>query len=34
MDFTRLSTLRNYKEVANVKMLDTTNLALHEVAQE
>ncbi len=33
MDFTRLSTLRSYEEVANVKILDTTNLALHEVAQ-
>jgi hypothetical protein len=34
MDFTRLSTLRTYEEVANVKILDTTDLALHEVAQE
>ncbi len=33
MDFTRLSPLKSYEEVANVKILDTTDLALHEVAQ-
>ena len=32
MDFTQLSTLKSYEEVANVKILDTTDLALHEVA--
>ena len=32
MDFTRLSALKSYEEVANVKILDTTDLALHEVA--
>lgn len=32
MDFTRLSTLKSYEEVANIKILDTTNHALHEVA--
>ena len=34
MDFTRLSTLRSYDEVATVKILDTTNFALHQVAQD
>ena len=34
MDFSRLSALKSYEEVANVKILDTTDLALHEVAQE
>lgn len=33
MDFSRLSALKSYEEVANVKILDTTDLALHEVAQ-
>ena len=32
MDFTRLSALKSYEEVANVKILDTTDLALQEVA--
>jgi len=32
MDFGKLSSLKNYEEVANVKILDTTELALHEVA--
>lgn len=32
MDFSRLSALKNYEVVANVKILDTTELALHEVA--
>ena len=32
MDFSRLSSLKSYEEVANVKILDTTELALHEVA--
>ncbi len=32
MDFTRISTLKSYEEVANIKILDTTDLALHEVA--
>ena len=34
MDFTKLSALKSYEEVANVKILDTTDLALHEVAGE
>ena len=34
MDFSRLSALKNYEEVANVKILDTTELALHDVAGE
>ena len=34
MDFSRLSALKSYEEVANVKILDTTELALHEVAQQ
>jgi N-acetylglutamate synthase-like GNAT family acetyltransferase len=34
MDFTKLSTLKSYEEVANIKTLDTTNLSLHEVAME
>lgn len=34
MDFKRLSALKSYEEVANVKSLDTTDLALHEVAME
>jgi GNAT superfamily N-acetyltransferase len=34
MDFTRLSALESYEEVANIKILDTTDLALHEVAVE
>jgi GNAT superfamily N-acetyltransferase len=34
MDFSRLSSLKNYEEVANVKILDTTELALHEVAMK
>jgi len=29
-----LSKLRSYDEVATVKILDTTNLALHQVAQD
>ncbi len=33
MDFSRLPHLRSYDDVANVKILDTTNLTLHEVAQ-
>ncbi len=32
MDFTKLSALKSYEEVANVKILDTTDLALNEVA--
>lgn len=32
MDFTKLSALKSYEEVANIKILDTTDLALHEVA--
>ena len=32
MDFTRLSALKSYEEVANVKILDTTDHGLHEVA--
>ena len=32
MDFSRLSALKSYEEVANVKILDTTDLALNEVA--
>lgn len=34
MDFTRLSALKSYEEVANVKILDTTDYGLHEVAGE
>jgi N-acetylglutamate synthase-like GNAT family acetyltransferase len=34
MDFTKLFALKSYEEVANVKILDTTDLALHEVAGE
>ena len=34
MDFSRLSVLNSYDEVANIKILDTTDLALHEVAVE
>ncbi len=34
MDFSRLSALKSYEEVANVKILDTTELALHEVAMK
>lgn len=34
MDFSRLSAIKSYEEVANVKILDTTDLALHEVAGE
>jgi GNAT superfamily N-acetyltransferase len=34
INFTRLSALKSYEEVANIKILDTTDLALHEVAQE
>ena len=34
MDFSRLSALRTYEEIANIKILDTTNHALNEVAQE
>ena len=34
MDFSRLSVLNSYEEVANIKILDTTNLALHQVAGE
>ncbi|MFM8454348.1 MAG: GNAT family N-acetyltransferase [Gammaproteobacteria bacterium] len=33
MDFTKLSALKSYEEVANVKILDTTDLALNEAAQ-
>jgi hypothetical protein len=29
----RLSVLKSYEEVANIKILDTTNLNLHEVVQ-
>ena len=32
MDFTKLSALKSYEEVVNVKILDTTDLALNEVA--
>lgn len=34
MDFTKLSALKSYEEVATIKILDTTDLALHEVAVE
>ncbi|WPX99858.1 GNAT family N-acetyltransferase N-terminal domain protein (plasmid) [Candidatus Megaera polyxenophila] len=34
MDFSRLSILRNYEEVANIKILDTTDLALYDVARK
>jgi hypothetical protein len=34
MDFSRLSVLNSYDEVANIKILDTTDLALHEVAAQ
>lgn len=34
MDFSRLSALKNYEEAANIKILDTTDLVLHEVAGE
>jgi hypothetical protein len=34
MDFSRLSALKSYEEVANVKILDTIDLALHEVAMK
>lgn len=34
MNFSRLSVLNSYDEVANIKILDTTDLALHEVAGE
>lgn len=34
MDFSRLSAIKSYDEVANIKILDTTDLALHEVAVE
>ena len=34
MDFTRLSALKSYEEVASVKIIDTTDYALHEVAEE
>jgi hypothetical protein len=34
MDFSCLSSLKSYEEVANIKILNTTGLALHEVAQE
>ena len=34
MDFSCLSPLKSYEEVANIKILDTTNLTLREVAQE
>jgi GNAT superfamily N-acetyltransferase len=34
MDFTKLSALKSYEEVANIKILDTTDLALNEVAGE
>ena len=33
MDFSRLSALKSYEEIANIKILDTTNFNLHEVAQ-
>lgn len=33
MDFSRLSVIKSYDEVANMTILDTTDLALHEVAQ-
>jgi hypothetical protein len=32
MDFSKVSPLKSYEEVGNVKILDTTELALHEVA--
>ena len=31
MDFSRLSALKSYEGFANIKILDTSNLALHEV---
>ncbi len=34
MDFSRLSALKSYEEVANVKILDTTDLDLHEVTRQ
>lgn len=34
MDFTKLSALKNYEEAVNIKILDTTDLAFHEVAVE
>jgi gluconate kinase len=34
MDFRQFNNLASYKEVANVKILDTTDLALHEVARK
>lgn len=34
MDFSRLSILRNYEEVANIKILDTTDLALYDIARK
>lgn len=34
MDFSRSSALKSYEEVANIKSLDTTDLALHEVAAQ
>ena len=33
MDFSRLSIFKSYEEVANVKILDTTEFALHDVAR-
>jgi GNAT superfamily N-acetyltransferase len=34
MDFSKLSSLKSYEEVANVKILDTTDIALDEVAEQ
>lgn len=34
LDFSRLSDLLEYTEVANIKILDTTNLSLHKIAKE
>jgi GNAT superfamily N-acetyltransferase len=34
MDFSRLSALSRYEEVVNIKILDTANLALYEVARK
>ncbi len=33
MDFSRLSSLRSYEEFANIQVIDTTHLTLHEVAK-
>lgn len=34
MDFSRLSAIKSYEEVANIKIFDTTTLTLNEVAEE